>query len=170
MPTSYCAADRVCGNYFLWCPSLISNEAQNALAYTQSCYTGTDVRLSLMYGNLTLPKQREQPRTVWNPRVMSPQKTSRRKLARRACDGCKVRKIKCSEVSPCVGCEAAKIPCTFIKLSATRGPRALRAKTFQSIAESQGLHRTYEGITSQVSPDNASTESSIETSSDLGTK
>jgi len=96
---------------------------------------------------------------------MPPQRAARRKLARRACDGCKVRKIKCSEISPCVGCEAAGIPCTFIKLSATRGPRALRAKTFRSIAESQGLHGIYDGETSQGAANAVRNTSSGETSS-----
>ena len=86
---------------------------------------------------------------------MSTQKAARRKLARRACDGCKIRKIKCSEISPCIGCNADGVPCIFNKLSATRGPRTLRAKTFQNIAESQGLQGMFKGDTLQDSATNS---------------
>jgi hypothetical protein len=65
-------------------------------------------------------------------------KTSlRTNLVRRACDACKIRKIKCSETSPCSGCTASGIACTFKKVQATRGPRSLRAKTIQKISETQ---------------------------------
>jgi hypothetical protein len=63
-----------------------------------------------------------------------PQRTN---LVRRACDACKIRKTKCSETSPCSGCVASGIACTFKKLQGTRGPRSLRAKTFQKISEIQ---------------------------------
>ncbi|KAK7998796.1 hypothetical protein PG991_014471 [Apiospora marii] len=52
-------------------------------------------------------------------------------------DACKIRKIKCSETSPCNGCTASGIACTFKKLQATRGPRSLRAKTIKKISETQ---------------------------------
>lgn len=58
---------------------------------------------------------------------------SRAKLARRACDSCKVRKIRCTEIPPCNGCVASGIECTFNKLQATRGPRGLRARTIDKI-------------------------------------
>ncbi|KAM0440046.1 hypothetical protein ACHAPT_001149 [Fusarium lateritium] len=58
---------------------------------------------------------------------------SRQKLARRACDSCKVRKIRCSETPPCTACAASGIECTFNRLQATRGPRGLRAKTLVKI-------------------------------------
>ncbi|KAM5346416.1 hypothetical protein ACJ41O_009421 [Fusarium nematophilum] len=58
---------------------------------------------------------------------------SRPRLARRACDSCKVRKIRCSEVAPCTGCVASGIECTFNRLQATRGPRGLRARTLDKI-------------------------------------
>lgn len=60
-------------------------------------------------------------------------KVSRIRLARRACDSCKVRKIKCSEVPPCEGCSASGIECTFTTRQATRGPKGLREKTIQKI-------------------------------------
>ncbi|KAK8031785.1 NADP-dependent oxidoreductase domain-containing protein [Apiospora arundinis] len=65
---------------------------------------------------------------------MKPMRTN---LVKRACDACKIRKIKCSETSPCNGCTASGIACTFKKLQATRGPRSLRAKTIKKISETQ---------------------------------
>jgi Fungal specific transcription factor domain/Fungal Zn(2)-Cys(6) binuclear cluster domain len=64
---------------------------------------------------------------------------SSRKVAKRACDGCKVRKVRCdiSEVSPCTGCVAAGIACTTLKPPAARGPRRLRRSTLQEITETQ---------------------------------
>ena len=59
---------------------------------------------------------------------------SGRKVAKRACDGCKIRKIKCTEVSPCI---AAGIACTFVRHPQTRGPRRLRKSTLQEIAQTQ---------------------------------
>ncbi|KAK7967485.1 NADP-dependent oxidoreductase domain-containing protein [Apiospora aurea] len=52
-------------------------------------------------------------------------------------DACKIRKIKCSDTSPCNACTASGIACTFRKLQATRGPRSLRAKTIKRISETQ---------------------------------
>ena len=63
-----------------------------------------------------------------------------RKLIKRACDGCKIRKIKCSELPPCDGCTAAGISCTFKKTPGTRGPRRLRPKTFEQISQRQRKH------------------------------
>ena len=60
-----------------------------------------------------------------------------RKIGRRACDACKIRKIKCSEVPPCVACVTIGTPCTFNKQQGTRGPRSLRPKTIQQIAQAQ---------------------------------
>ncbi|KAL1851400.1 hypothetical protein VTK73DRAFT_9429 [Phialemonium thermophilum] len=63
--------------------------------------------------------------------------TSGRRPSKRACDGCKVRKIKCSGVSPCPACVAASVSCTFARQPLARGPRTLRAKTVRQIAEAQ---------------------------------
>ncbi|KAK2019936.1 fungal-specific transcription factor domain-containing protein [Colletotrichum eremochloae] len=60
-----------------------------------------------------------------------------RKIGKRACDACKIRKIKCTEVPPCNGCVAIGTACTFNKAPATRGPRNLRAKTIRRIAQAQ---------------------------------
>ena len=60
-----------------------------------------------------------------------------RKVVKRACDGCKVRKIKCSEIAPCEGCIQAGIACTFIKNPRSRGPRRLRKSTLEEIEQTQ---------------------------------
>ncbi|RSL48584.1 hypothetical protein CEP54_012839 [Fusarium duplospermum] len=73
------------------------------------------------------PAPNQPPKTTPNTSA------SRQKLARWACDSCKVRKIRCSETPPCTGCAAAGIECTFNRLQATRGPRGLRAKTLDKI-------------------------------------
>lgn len=63
----------------------------------------------------------------------------RRKIGSRACDGCKIRKVKCfSEgAPPCTRCVSIGIECTFNKRQATRGPRSLRAKTMADIRSLQ---------------------------------
>lgn len=66
-----------------------------------------------------------------------PKASQRANLVKRACDACKIRKVKCSETSPCRGCVASGIECTFKRLQATRGPRSLRAKTIQKISATQ---------------------------------
>ncbi|KAL3419119.1 fungal specific transcription factor [Phlyctema vagabunda] len=72
-----------------------------------------------------------------------------RKIIKRACDGCKVRKIKCSEIAPCDGCQAVGIDCTFNKRQRTRGPRTLRAKTIQTIAQAQLAEEKQEDTTAR---------------------
>jgi hypothetical protein len=64
---------------------------------------------------------------------------ARRKIGSRACDGCKIRKVRCTEEPPCARCSSIGIACTFNKRQATRGPRSLRAKTLQQIHDSQNL-------------------------------
>ncbi|KAH8204604.1 hypothetical protein TruAng_001233 [Truncatella angustata] len=66
-----------------------------------------------------------------------PRSSQRSNLVKRACDACKIRKVKCSETSPCRGCIASGIACTFKRMQATRGPRSLRAKTIQKISAAQ---------------------------------
>ncbi|POS74901.1 fungal specific transcription factor [Diaporthe helianthi] len=63
----------------------------------------------------------------------------RRKIGSRACDGCKIRKVRCTEEPPCARCLSIGIACTFNKRQATRGPRSLRQKTLQQIQNSQKL-------------------------------
>lgn len=62
----------------------------------------------------------------------------RRKIGSRACDGCKIRKVRCTQEPPCTRCSSIGIECTFNKRQATRGPRSLRAKTLQEIQNTQG--------------------------------
>ncbi|TLD33023.1 hypothetical protein PspLS_00764 [Pyricularia sp. CBS 133598] len=59
--------------------------------------------------------------------------SKRGKIGRRACDGCKVRKIRCSELPPCERCVKVGIACTFNHVQALRGPRSLREKTIRRI-------------------------------------
>ncbi|KAI6367840.1 hypothetical protein MCOR25_004805 [Pyricularia grisea] len=59
--------------------------------------------------------------------------SKRGKIGRRACDGCKVRKIRCSELPPCERCVKIGIACTFNHVQALRGPRSLREKTIRRI-------------------------------------
>ncbi|KAI6781195.1 uncharacterized protein J7T54_002551 [Emericellopsis cladophorae] len=67
--------------------------------------------------------------------LLPPKPKARQNLVKRACDPCKVRKIKCSEHPPCTGCIAAGIECTFKRSPLTRGPRTLRARTIDRIAK-----------------------------------
>ena len=52
-----------------------------------------------------------------------------RKVGRRACDGCIVCKVKCSETLLCVRCVKVGIVCTFNRQPRKRGPYQLREKT-----------------------------------------
>lgn len=72
---------------------------------------------------------------------MSSSPLPRRKIGSRACDACKIRKVRCSEVPPCTRCASIGIECTFNKRQATRGPRSLRAKT---LAEIRAFQETQE--------------------------
>ena len=55
---------------------------------------------------------------------------------KRACDACRVRKVRCSGERPCAGCLNINVDCTFVTTqSAKRGPRNLRAKTIQQIQQ-----------------------------------
>ena len=60
-----------------------------------------------------------------------------RKMSKRACDSCNVRKIFCDGKQPCESCNRAKINCTFLKTHLRPGPRKPRVKTFQLINSSQ---------------------------------
>ena len=61
----------------------------------------------------------------------------REKMASRACDACKVRKIRCSGTSPCARCTSSGIACTFNSSHGTRGPKKLRSSTIDKISKSQ---------------------------------
>lgn len=65
-------------------------------------------------------------------------------IGSRSCDGCKIRKVKCTELPPCDRCRAVGIECTFNKTPSVRGPRSLRAKTLEQIREAQQIgHGSY---------------------------
>ncbi|KAG9245899.1 fungal-specific transcription factor domain-containing protein [Calycina marina] len=66
-----------------------------------------------------------------------PANVSSQPSTKRACDACKIRKVRCSSTTPCTGCVAIGSPCTFNRLQGNRGPRKLRAKTINQIAQSQ---------------------------------
>ncbi|PKS04886.1 hypothetical protein jhhlp_008250 [Lomentospora prolificans] len=85
-------------------------------------------------------------------------KATRQRLARRACDSCKVRKIRCTEAAPCNGCVTAGIECTFTRVQAQRGPRGLRAGTIEKI--NLNRQRQQQPQSHSLSPDAFSTDSS----------
>lgn len=95
------------------------------------------------YQDLFFPMNSQSPPSPPSSRMSTTQPQPKpdgrkiRKLARTACDGCKIRKIKCSEKPPCDGCRAVGLSCTFNKRPATRGPRKLRTSTIQEIAQAQ---------------------------------
>lgn len=79
---------------------------------------------------------------VRDDRMTSKMSKPRRKITKRACDGCKIRKIiKCSGLSRCDGCVAVRISCTYLRHPSTRGPRKLRQSTLQEIAHTQRQRR-----------------------------
>ncbi|KAL4793899.1 hypothetical protein BDV19DRAFT_205902 [Aspergillus venezuelensis] len=63
--------------------------------------------------------------------------SSRASLTKKACDGCKVRKVRCGGGNPCRPCLKAHIHCTYNRTQQTRGPQKLRAATRQLIEQSQ---------------------------------
>ncbi|EFX05285.1 major facilitator superfamily transporter [Grosmannia clavigera kw1407] len=85
-----------------------------------------DFRLPMLAGYMAQPLS--MPKTT---------ATGRKIGSKRACDGCKVRKVRCSGAVPCGGCRAAGMPCTFLRNPAVRGPKSLRAKTMLLIAKTQ---------------------------------
>ncbi|PWY89884.1 hypothetical protein BO70DRAFT_330003 [Aspergillus heteromorphus CBS 117.55] len=57
---------------------------------------------------------------------------SRSSITKKACDGCKIRKIRCGGGQPCQSCFNARIKCTYIRVQQPRGPQKLRATTNRS--------------------------------------
>ncbi|KAJ4392313.1 hypothetical protein N0V93_005938 [Gnomoniopsis smithogilvyi] len=90
---------------------------------------------------------------------MSSSPLPRRKIGSRACDACKIRKVRCSEAPPCTRCMSIGIECTFNKRQATRGPRSLRAKTLAEIRAFQETERAQTprraSAPSEAGPDSA---------------
>lgn len=81
---------------------------------------------------MSMPAARANP-FARTRRTMPRPKVARVRLAARACDSCKVRKIRCTEVAPCAACEKSGIECTFRTAQAQRGPRGLRPVTIERI-------------------------------------
>ncbi|KAE8154350.1 fungal-specific transcription factor domain-containing protein [Aspergillus avenaceus] len=61
----------------------------------------------------------------------------RSSLTKRACDGCKIRKIRCGGGQPCRSCTKASIKCTYMRIQQSRGPRHLRSSTKYLIEQAQ---------------------------------
>ena len=79
------------------------------------------------------------------------QKSTRERLASRACDSCKVRKIRCTEVAPCAGCVKSGIECTFRRLETQRGPKSLRPGTVRRIGIEQRAEKSQDPLQRQTS-------------------
>ncbi|KAH1424519.1 hypothetical protein KXV70_000279 [Aspergillus fumigatus] len=62
---------------------------------------------------------------------------SRSNVTKRACDGCKIRKIRCGGGQPCVACTNSRIRCTYIRVQQPRGPQRLRSTTKYLIEQTQ---------------------------------
>ncbi|KAF5022042.1 hypothetical protein F66182_5925 [Fusarium sp. NRRL 66182] len=118
----------------------MSNLHQLHVSQRASSITPTSQLLSAM----TPPPNNRQP-----PNSTPSTSASRQRLARRACDSCKIRKIRCSETPPCTGCEASGITCTFNLMQRTRGPRGLRPRTLDKIER----RRKGDVVQSTTSPD-----------------
>ncbi|GKZ40959.1 hypothetical protein AbraIFM66951_006499 [Aspergillus brasiliensis] len=63
--------------------------------------------------------------------------SSRASITKKACDGCKIRKIRCGGGQPCRSCFNARIKCTYIRVQQPRGPQKLRATTKYLIDQAQ---------------------------------
>ncbi|KAE8353370.1 hypothetical protein BDV28DRAFT_148108 [Aspergillus coremiiformis] len=55
--------------------------------------------------------------------------SDRQAVTKRACDGCKIRKIRCGGGQPCRSCIKTGIKCTYVRVQQCRGPRRLRSTT-----------------------------------------
>ncbi|GFF78609.1 probable sucrose utilization protein SUC1 [Aspergillus udagawae] len=62
---------------------------------------------------------------------------SRSNVTKRACDGCKIRKIRCGGGQPCQACTNSRIRCTYIRVQQPRGPQRLRSTTKYLIEQTQ---------------------------------
>ncbi|KAK2764450.1 hypothetical protein FQN54_009144 [Arachnomyces sp. PD_36] len=65
---------------------------------------------------------------------------SRTNITKRACDGCKIRKIKCGGNQPCRACIHTGIACTYVKTPLARGRQRMRVSTRQIIEQTQRQH------------------------------
>ncbi|KAF7588569.1 hypothetical protein BBP40_005488 [Aspergillus hancockii] len=65
-------------------------------------------------------------------------------VTKRACDGCKIRKIRCGGGQPCRSCTKAGIKCTYVRVQQCRGPRRLRSTTQYLIEQAQSNGENYD--------------------------
>ncbi|KAL4868379.1 hypothetical protein BDV12DRAFT_197254 [Aspergillus spectabilis] len=63
--------------------------------------------------------------------------SSKATLTKKACDACKVRKVRCGGGNPCRPCLNARIQCSYNRVQQTRGPQKLRAATRHLIEQNQ---------------------------------
>ncbi|KAE8317076.1 fungal-specific transcription factor domain-containing protein [Aspergillus transmontanensis] len=78
-------------------------------------------------------------------------------VTKRACDGCKIRKIRCGGGQPCRSCTKAKIKCTYVRVQQCRGPRRLRSTTQFLIEQAQ-----VQGDSNDCVASHSSTEAMLE--------
>ncbi|KKK11853.1 hypothetical protein P175DRAFT_0343013 [Aspergillus ochraceoroseus IBT 24754] len=64
-------------------------------------------------------------------------------ITKKACDGCKVRKIRCGGGQPCHSCINARVKCTYLRAHQRRGPQKLRPMTKFLIEQAQGTGSTH---------------------------
>ncbi|KAL3473829.1 hypothetical protein BJX99DRAFT_248649 [Aspergillus californicus] len=56
---------------------------------------------------------------------------------KKACDGCKIRKVRCGGGNPCRPCVNARIQCSYNRVQQSRGPQKLRPTTRYLIERTQ---------------------------------
>ncbi|KAL2819301.1 hypothetical protein BDW59DRAFT_165165 [Aspergillus cavernicola] len=56
---------------------------------------------------------------------------------KKACDGCKIRKVRCGGGHPCRPCVNARVQCSYNRVQQARGPQKLRATTRYLIEQNQ---------------------------------
>ena len=77
-------------------------------------------------------------------RIMSDSSTSATVVAKRACDACRKRKIKCLADSgrglrPCKNCSQSHLKCTYDAVPQKKGPKGSRAKVISELRANQRL-------------------------------
>ncbi|KAE8550177.1 hypothetical protein EYB25_006398 [Talaromyces marneffei] len=97
---------------------------------------------------------------------MSSSPRSRITRAKRACDGCQIRKVKCDGGQPCLSCANTKIACTFSRAVHTRGPRRMRETTRNIIERIQREERQQSSVDyGNISLDGKSTRGPVDAGS-----
>ncbi|KIW11744.1 hypothetical protein PV08_09016 [Exophiala spinifera] len=57
--------------------------------------------------------------------------------AKKACDACRRRKVKCSRDQPCTNCGQMNLQCTYLAVPQKKGPKGLRANVIPEIRATQ---------------------------------